>query len=121
MGDPPIRVDHRKLGPDVCPYVSRFGAVLGNVKLKEAVKKAADIRDYCTHMYRTTKEAFAGTPQASTFRIYHDALQQFTCKDNVKYMKDTGIYDYFLWPVLSCNNGRTTFADQDGWRFPRIQ
>ena len=110
-GAPPIRVDYRKLAPDVCPYVSRFGEVAGEAKLKLAVKNAADIRDYCLHMYQTAKTAFAGTVCADTFLIYHDALQQYTDKDCVLFLKNEGIFKYFILPVMGCNDG-TAFANR---------
>ena len=68
-----------------------------------------DIRDYVIFMVDTAKDFYKVTPEATTFKIYHDALQQFTDEKCVLWMKENGYYQYFLWPELGCNDG-TPFA-----------
>ena len=100
-GSPPSpRIDYRKLPVGECPYVAKYGEVEGLLKLKVDVKKkknACDIRDYCLHMVETARKAYAGTAKAESFRIYHDALQQFTDAECI------------TWLLLFCTTYNTFF------------
>ena len=106
-GDAPCSIDYRKV--EGCPYTARFGEVQGMVKLKEDCPNIKDIRDYVLFMVNTAKEFYSGTSAANSFKIYHDALQQFTDEKCISWMKEQGLYNYFLWPELGCNDG-TAFA-----------
>ena len=72
-GDAPCSIDYRKV--EGCPYKARFGDELGMLKLKEACTSMKDIRDYIIFMVDTAKEFYKETAEATTFKIYHDALQ----------------------------------------------
>lgn len=78
-----------------------------------------DIRDYILFMVETSKEFFRETDEADTFKIYHDALQQFTDKKCIQWMKENDLYRFFIWPELGCNDD-TPFAGRNVGDSPGI-
>ena len=87
--------------------------------LKEDCPKIKDIRDYILFMVETCKDFFRETDQAHTFKIYHDALQQFTDKKCIQWMKENDLYRFFIWPELGCNDD-TPFAGRNVGDSPGI-
>ena len=94
-------VDYRK---EPNPYQARYGDDWETeIKKTQAFTKICSVKDLILHMFSETKKFFADTTYHENFFFYHDALTQMTDDKCVAWMKENGIYDHWIKPVLGCN------------------
>ena len=99
---PYLPVEYRQ---DENPYKARFGEnwkeEIGKVQLMSSYKC---ITDLINHLVLATDEVMRGTKYEGKGLFFHDALSLLTAKDSVAWMKEKGIYQRWIVPVLRCND-----------------
>ena len=101
-------VDHRKA---VNPYESRYGDAWRD-HIREDIRKAGSvcITELVRHMDTHTAAVYKGTEFEKTYKWYHDALTQLTCKRTRAWMEEEDLLKHWLLPVGPYNEGTVYYG-----------
>ena len=110
----PIAEDHR-LQPN--PYKSRYGSRWESVM--EERLGITSVFKLVKYMMLASEAVFKGTKHSKDWVFFHDALNQFKCKETVDWMKSKGYYKRWVKPERGLNDG-TAFAGRPTGNTPEL-
>jgi hypothetical protein len=95
-GSPPPKIDYRKHDN---PYEARFGDNWeSEIRKHKNLSSFVPVTDYILDIYNEGRRIYHGTDYEASWMFYHDALNQMTEKDTMKWMQEKGILKHWILP-----------------------